>query len=508
MATRSFINTYRYGALMPATNVLSALSRADWESYSARQFRYLHYDLYYFNTVFTVLENYRMQHLRDRGLYVHTRGLYNPVFRLVEIYAAKCYGGQLDWEDMSGGSVPLLDASPAIVDALRNLWKWSNFGEKKVLYGRQGARFGDAPIKVVDDREKGKVRLEFLHPGLIRDAEVDAAGHIKAVVIEYEKLDPETNRPYLYREEIDQDHFATYRDNELHPFYTDANGQKVAEWDNPYGFVPLVVSKAKDIGLGWGAVPFVGGVLDKIDQVNDLASLTADQVRKTVNAMWYFAGANSIKQVQETTISTGEDDQSDREEVPALTGPAGSQPYPMVVPLDISGALAKIELLLKEIEQDLPELSLHRMREFSQHSAPAVLLVFGDAIDRLTEVRGNLDAGLLRAFQMALTIGGIGRYPGFEAFGPDDYAKGNLDFQIADRPIVRDTLSKKEKLDFFVQTEAPEAWVWEELGKTDAEIARAESDLLARERTAAAEVARVLATGALNGDEDDGDETA
>lgn len=496
------VHTYKYGALTPLTTP-SALSREQWESYEARLFRYLLYDLYYHNKVFTVLEYFRKQHLLERGLYKYTRGLYNPVYRYCKLAAAKCYGGALDWENMQGGAVPFDGLPVGAEGAIRNLWKWSNFGATKTVYANQAVRFGDGAIKVVDDPAKGKVWLEVLHPGLIRSADIDAVGHVKAVVIEYERLDKETGRPYLYREVIDQERFATYRVEAggkavLWAFRQDEDGRPVAQWDNAYGFVPLVLAQAEPTGLSWGQCPY-HVVIDKVDQVNDLASLLADQVRKSVNPMWYFAGVQNIRQVQEQALAAGAEDpvvaEQERSTVKALVGPAGSQPHAMLVDLDISAGMAKVAALMAEIEKDLPELALHRMREFAQHSAPAVMLVFDDVLDRLEELRGNLDAPLLRAHQMALTMGGVNKYEGFERFGLEDYDRGNLDFQIAQRPIFRDALSKRERLEFMLQSDAPSQWVWAELDKTEAEMAQATAEQFARERSVAADVARALATG-------------
>jgi len=505
MATRTGIaaavQTYRYGATVPLTTT-SAYDFAEWDQWEARQFRYLLHDLYYFNAVFTSLERFRVQHLTEQGLYKFTRSIYNPVWRLVKLTAGKCYGASLDWDDMSGGSVPIVGATPQIHDALRVLWKTSNFGATKVLYARQAVRYGDGFIKVVDDMQRGKVWLEFLHPGLVSAMTLDAAGHVKEIVFEYERLDDETGRPYLYREEIDKERFATFRDGEPYAYTTDVNGQPVAEWVNPYGFVPVVHVKAEDIGRDFGAATF-HATLDKIDHANSLASLIHDQVRKTVNVMFLLSGVASLKQVNQQSVTDGLlDDHREQEEIPILTAPQGTQSQPMVANLDLEGALHKLEMQLDEIEKDLPELSLHRMREFSHHSAPAVMLVFSDAFERLQEVRSNLDAGLLRAFQMAISVGGLRGYPGYEPFGLDDYEKGNLDFQIGDRPMIYDTLSKKDQLDMLQRTEAPPRWIWRELGLSDEEIAQAELDTLNRERQVAGEVARVLATGVLAGGEE------
>lgn len=499
---RAALQTYRYGALAPLTSA-SALEQAEWESFEARLFRYVLADLYYHNKAFTGLERFRAQHLAQRGLYRHTRGLYNPVFRYCKLVSAKCYGGVLDWERMQGGAVPFSNLPAGAVEAIRNLWQWSNFGVNKMVYANLAVRFGDGVIKVVDDPQRGKVWLEMLHPGLIRQAEVDAVGHVQRAVIEYERLDETTGRPYIYREELDKERFATYRvepggEARLWAYRQDEAGNPVAEWDNVYGFVPLALAQAEPTGRAWGLMPY-HAVLDKIDQINDLASLLADQIRKSVNPVWYLAGVQSVRQMQEGTVVADESAQAEaeRSSVPLLLGPAGSQPHAMVTPLDLDAGLATVDELLKEIERDLPELTLHRMRDSAPHSAPAVALVYDDVLDRLQDVRANLDAALLRAHQMALSVGGVNRYPGFERFGPDDYARGTLDFQIADRPIFRDSLSLRERLEVLLQSDAPQAWVWGELGKTDAEIAAATAERLAVERAVAADVARVLATGVV-----------
>lgn len=495
------VTAYKRGALSPSgTAYLSSLAALNWDSYDARLFRYYHLDLYYFNTVFSQLEPYVKQHLRYEGLYKYTRSLYNPVFRLVNITASKCYGGSLDFDTLTTGAVPMDGLDRRTEDALRQLWKWSNFGQLKMRYARYAARYGDGVLKVVDDPESGKVRLEVLHPGVIRDVDINSVGHVKAITIEYEKDDPLVpGDTCLYREYIDQDQFATYRvKNGQEELY--AWNETAPNWDNPYGFVPVAMAQAADIGRQWGATTFHGGTIHKIDQLNDLAALVHDHMRQTVDAMWYLAGVDAVTDLRSDEVSLDTDDaetaadtnDEERSKIPVLNGPEGSQPYAMVANVDYTGALTAIDKLLLEIEKDCPELAFAKLREYRQDSAPAVRTILSDAIDRLTEFNGNLDAALVRAFQMACTIGGVGNYPGFEAFGLDDYDAGNLDFEIQERQIVLNELTKKERLEFFKETEAPPKWIWSELGKSEEEIAEAEADLEANSRAVAGEVGRAL----------------
>ncbi len=492
------IETYRRDALVPSgARSLSPAVESDWDTYEARLWRYHHYDLYYFNTVFSQLDRYARQHLKDDDLYRYTRGIFNPVWRLVNITVAKCYGGNLDWQTLRTGAVPLEGLDDELTAAIRQLWKWSNWAQLKMRYARFLARYGDGVLKVVDDPARGRVRLEVLHPGVVREADIDAVGYVKRIVIEYERDDPEKEgESCLYREVITQEEFATYRvkhgEAALYPWHSDPRGNPREKWRNPYGFVPVALAQAADVGRQWGATTFHGGTLSKLDALNDLASLVFDHMRQTVDAMWYIAGARSI---EELDVQEPEDENAERSTVQVMTGPEGSQPYPMVANIDFSGALEHIKTMLDEIRDDCPELSFADLREFQLNSSPAVRLALGDAIDRLTEFNGNADAALLRAFQMAITVGGIGGYANFEPFGVGDYEAGNLDFQIKPRDIVPDELSKREVLELWRDTEAPPRWIWEATGRSAEEIAEAEIEAFEREREVAADVARALATG-------------
>lgn len=511
------VQQYKEAALAPITPAVLSMTDAEWDSFDSRLFRYWHYDLYYFNEAFSQLERYRLQHLRQRGLYKHTRGIYNPVFRLVNITASKCYGGVLNWKDLETGAIPLMDATPSHKTAVRELWLRSNMGQLKMLYARRLARYGDGVLKIVDDRDKGQVRIESLHPGVIKDATFDAVGYVQAYTIEYARPDPrDPDKLVLYRETGDKEAFRTFivRSGEkAEPFawYRDADGKAVSAWANDYGFVPLVITPAMNVGQSWGATTFAGGVIHKIDEANDLASNTHDQIRKLVDALYYFAGVQNIKQITSSAqlaAEAGEEDNSDRDEVRFLTGPANSQPTILSANLDFSGALDAVQKLLDEIEHDLPELAFSKLREYQLHSNPAVLSSLGDAIDRLEDFNGNADHGLLRALQMGISVGAWNNYPGFEAFSIDSYHEGGLNFQIRPRDIVADKLSKKERLDFLIQTDAPPSWIWEELDIDAARIAAGEADRIQRDRQVAADVASVLAGGMGMNDDDEEPETA
>lgn len=443
-AARAAWTTYNARALEP----IEEFGWDRWDTYYARLFRYYHYNTYYTNTVYTDLIAYAATHKWQAGLYKHIRGIYNPVARLTDLYVAKVYGGQLDFQGLHKGAIPITVADDQLRTAISQVWKWSNWGQKKSLYVRYGANLGASVIKIVDDRQRQKVRMEVLHPGKIKEVDFDDAGNVKKVVIEYLRQDDETlsypegtlTQPlsYTYTEKIDKETFSTFKDGEPFAYYTDASGKPVDKWDNEYGFVPVVIVPHRDLGLRWGANSY-HTILHKIDELNDAASLLNDQVRKAVNLIWYFPGVTAKKDIIVTT--------DDKDQIPALYGPKDStNPYPMVFPLNIHDAGENVQSLLEEIERDTPELSLHRVRETGRATAPGVASVYSDATDRIQEARGNYDDGEVRAHQMAIAIGGEMQYEGFLGYNLKSYDRGDLEHYIGERPVIRDMLAKTDRL--------------------------------------------------------------
>ncbi len=362
-----------------------------WDDFQSRLMRYFLAETYYNNIAYRSIASTSTLLKVKRELYDHIRGVYNPVYRLVEAYTAKVYGGALDFEDLSTGAIPILMADDDLKAAIKQLWLWSNWRIQKGVYVRTGANLGDVALKIIDEPDKGKVRLEVLHPGKIAEVETDAVNNVKRVVIEYTRTETVNgnDRDYVYREEIDGDRFATFKDGRAFAYYNDTSGTAVSQWTNPYGFVPLVLVKHKDLGLQWGANAY-HAQMGKIDELNDAASLLNDQVRKAINIIWYFAGATQ-KDIKASV------DKKDK--IPAVCGPEGSQPHAMIANLDIAAAGGNLDRMLLELERDMPELALHRLREGGNLTAPGVRSAYSDAIDRFAEAQGVYDDGLIRAFE-------------------------------------------------------------------------------------------------------------
>lgn len=441
MAAVAAYRAYSEAALIPDRDY-------EWDEYTARLFRYAFYSAYYNNTAYRSITRFANTHKQRHGLYKHVRGVYNPVARLCDLYTAKVYGGSLDMDTLEKGAIPIAQADDTLREAIRQVWQWSNWGTQKSTYVRTGANLGDVGLWIVDDTANARVRMEVIHPAKIKDVIYDDADNVKSVTLEYTRQDAELNngKQFTYKMVADGEHFATYMNGELYAY---SDGMP-AEWSNDYGFVPMVVARHKVLpDVTWGASAFHSSIA-KIDEMNDAASLLNDQIRKVVNVIWYFAGVAagsdlSISgQLDDGTSSS--DPTARRDKLPAIYGPKDSAPTAMIAPLDIANTAANIQNMLSEIERDMPELSLHRIRENGQMTAPGIRAGYNDAIDRIVEARGQYDDALMRAQQMAVSIGAYRRLDGFTAYNLNSYERGDLDHYIAERPVIEDMLSKQERI--------------------------------------------------------------
>jgi hypothetical protein len=484
------ITTYKQGALVPLTDGADD----EWGVWASRALRYLHGKHYYYNTAYSALQVYARQYKVDHKLYPNIRPVYNPVFRLVSGYVAVIWGGNLDYDTLTDGAIPLdgLDGPDGpLTTAIRQLWRWSNWGTVKNRVVRTGATCGDAAIKIVADMARGKVRLEPLDPGLIQGAVFDSVGNLKEILIGYKRRDSDDSPAYLYQELITKESFATYKDGQLYAYPENTiNGEAVAAWPNPYGFVPVVLAPHVDVGKYWGASAY-HTTLPKIDELNDLASKTNDLIRMALNPTWFASGVAGPTDLEfrEADPMTG------GLQVNVLYGPNDATMTALVPQVDLGSALQNISQMLAELERDLPELALPSLREKGELTAPGVRAGFADAIARYTESRGQYDDALIRAHMMGISIGAYHRLPGFEPFSLESYAAGNLEHYVQERSVIEDSLTLLERVNVLTSSRAPSWMIWKLCGMSDEEIQMARAEQLATERILAGEFGRAVVGG-------------
>lgn len=394
-------------------------------------------------------------------LYRQMRLLYNPTRRLCDFYATHVYPGVLALDpqtlpDEIDQAIPLGEDTPQeIINALGQFWDWSNWAARKGVLCRYGAIAGNVLLEIVDDVEHGKVFADVWWASMVAYLDLDRGGVVQGYALQYNARDDD-GTAYLYRKEVDSQWMRYYRDG--FPF---DYGQGAAH-ANPYGFVPAVWIKHRDIGGDYGA-PAIYGSIGKLDELSSLASHVHDQIHKVVGApqiLWTDGGIRNLfdPQGQAKSGQTNPYDatDTDREGILMLTGPVGGRTDSLAGNLQLHEAVEYMQMLTTEIEQDHPEVVFYReLRAMSQVTGPAATRLMGDVVTAVNEAAQNYDAGSARIFRMALAIAGWRARSGawgpldreqqaFTPFDLDSLSNGDLDFSIMPRPLL--TQSETEKL--------------------------------------------------------------
>jgi hypothetical protein len=422
------------------------LSLAD--TYAALEF------YYHNNGLYALLQ----QDLMTNGIWTEGMiGLRNPAHRVVEFYVAKLWPGHIP------EALPIICDNTKVVDAVHQIWKWSNFGGMKQVFARWFACFGDSFIKVATktSAEGQQVYFQNIKPAYVTDIKVDERGFIVFARIDI-PLTREVNgveKSYFHTEIWD-------KSTQLYQRWETSGGPITSKnrLGNPieqktfseFGidFVPIVHAKFQDVGESRGVGAFTHA-LDKIDEANRMAT-RLHQLLYRFNDVIFALEANAMDGMGRplpapsmnldsitsddgtttTTIGTGT-------KVARL--PGTSKLVPMVPDLKYDDALSILNAHIQELERDLPEMAYFRLREQSRDlSGRAVRYLLSDAVDKIREARGNAETALARADEMALTIGSnLEIFPGIGS-----YENGDFEHSFADREVI--PLSEYEKREIAV----------------------------------------------------------
>lgn len=435
-------------------------NKGDYVTWEARQTRYRLLWSLYENSAYQNLHLWGQKYKSDYGLYEFIRAIYNPSYRLGEFWKLHLLGGKLDVVDGQAtdrGALPILTNNDALRAPIATLWRWSNWQTRKDALALWTTVMGDGAIKIIDDPERKKAYLKLVHPTTLKEVWTDDWGNVKEYEIEEWRADPrkpDSPIKVRYTETARRSGssvvYKTYLDGRLYA-WDRTNG---ATWDVAYTFTPMVVLQHNDVGLDWGMSELLPG-LPKFREVDDLASKLSDQVRKTVDAAWLMAGVKPSDRNEpnlRTDRSSSRDvvnqprDQSGRQKIPMYWSGPDAKAQPLVAPLDITGVTNYILSILQGIEADYPEMTADKNNATGDISGKALRINRAPAENKVQQRRPNYDDAIVRAHQMAIAIGGMRVYPGFEGFSLNSYEAGDLEHQIADRPVFdKDPLDDLER---------------------------------------------------------------
>jgi hypothetical protein len=403
------------------------------------------------------------------------RPLRNPANRAVEFYAAKLWPGDLD-------ALEIKAEHAAIVTPIQQVWLWSNWRARKQVAARWFALYGDLPIKVVQSIDRARVYFQLVRPEYITDFSVDERDYFTAMRLDVPitRIIGGQERAHTRTEAWDKasDSYRVWEHDRPAdtPLANLGAPIETASMTADFGidFVPFVMAKFRDIGDERGAGCFEH-VLDKLDEANRLATRLHQMLFRHAGGMWALENPTMFdsagRPVPPARVTKNADDEVEVGSEKMLRLPGGYTLRSLVPEIQYEAALAILESHIQEMERDLPELAYYRLREQSELSGRAIRLLLTDLIDKALEARGNAVDALVRANQMALTIG---KQAGIEGFGGvGEYEAGDFTHTIGLPEIV--PLSEIEQLETLEKKRdvlsIPATILQQEAGYSDEEIA-------------------------------------
>jgi hypothetical protein len=369
------------------------------------------------------------------------KGIYNPTNRAVEFFANRTLRGDLE----------IVTENERIKEPIAQVFKWSNMANLKTVISRVCARDGDAFIQVVRPADRDRVYFQLLDAAHVIDFDDDARGNITWLRLEKTSADRDDNgelhnyqhievwsKPAgLYRRwRIDQRNGLGAVNRPLNELGQPA--EEITFEQMGIDWVPIVHGKHRDVDEPRG----VAAVLPAYDMILE-ACLMATRLHQLL-----YRHNNVTQAIQ----SAGRDPSGRPIPPPAVSGvtdddgtvtlgddkllrlPAGWELSQLVPQLPYADALAILTDQMARIEDTLPVLvAFKRLREMGEVSGRAARLLLGDAAEQVEEAGGNLEAVVIRADQMALTIGQGARLRGFESIGTFD--AGDFEHTFAPREI-------------------------------------------------------------------------
>lgn len=404
-------------------------------------------------------------------------GLINPIEQVIELYAQNTFSGfygkdfYIESEVNDGKNKKAVNSE--ILEPINNIMKWSNFNAHKDRFSRITALFGNCGIRVVvkvgadypnDDITERRVYLQFEHPALIEDYVTDGRDNVTQILTKHQVVEgdlsfssSEQRKSHTYRILMTKERFKTERDDKQFdltglnkPNNQTEKEQEIsgsfADYANIYGFTPYAISFARKHDSKWGAWVFLGSE-QIIDRNNALSAHIEKQITRHVNVTWMVTTTGDAP--QEYNFSGSRVLVIKRQA--SMEGVNGdTKVEPLIATLDLSGAIEKLKFNVTQLADRLPELKAINGEFLSGQSGETIAQLRKPAEDKLLAFRGNAEATLIRAIQMALSAGivlgiwNVGTGSGTREAMDKAYKTGLLDFEFNERPAL--TITKQEKL--------------------------------------------------------------
>lgn len=355
----------------PVSLSIASLKGTKWE-------RRLRYQL---NWAYYKAEEYLgelgKQYVKDRKLFKHMRRVFGYVTQVVDTDARFVMKKRLS-----------VEADPEFEKDILEVWERSNFQSEKYKLVRYGSNLGDAYLIVQDISDSAGVIVPRIVVANTEDMDVITDPDDQTVVIraeqEYAFLDEE-GKPHTRKWVYYPDRIERFTDDRMDPGFPRPH---------PFGEVPVIHIKAIDIGEQYGLCSW-HNVQGQLDEVNELGSYMNRILLRYADPTLVVSG---MEPPNKPVFRKG----INEDNVYFLTSPEAKMQILEYQGSVLSDIIAQIDHIADNIKDQLPELSLSKIREQSGLSGYAVSLHAADFIAKIEELRGNFANGIEWANALAL----------------------------------------------------------------------------------------------------------
>ena len=367
------------------------------------------------------------------------RTVYNPVPTVVAFYQTHALDGEiavlpLERATADDGSRALDEALLAAIGRVQERSNWMAC-RRDLVEG--AAVFGDVYIKAaerVDDAGMvDGVYLQVLPVTSIRRCEVDERGYVQALRIDTPRMESVfggQTREHVLVEEWDGEGVRFY----------EVEGRRTVDEDE----LPPPVGAQTFTELGYDFIPVVWSrcatywwdVVDQIEERNRLAWLMG-----RLNKPLMIVSANARDDLGRPMPPVGAPkERPSYEEVGGgsaamLRLPGAATAAWSGSPVDFATMRQEIADLQAHIEGALPEYFVAARLQAVQVAAETLQMLLAQAGHRVGEMRDVLEAVLVRAQMMALTLGQAAELKGFAVADIGKYENGDFGHTFAERPV-------------------------------------------------------------------------
>lgn len=318
-------------------------------------------------------------------LYRLTRSLFNVCTHVGDIDAATILAPPVTVKS---------EGNESLNTALQELWRRSRlptYIPRMLLFG---SVYGDAFLRLANETTEPRI---IVHSPTVMDVDVNPHDPEEIILAQLSYNFREGTATRKYDMIIERDRYRTFRDDLPYAY-----GDRPAEWPNTLGWVPVVPVRLIDIGEVYGGSSFQA-VLPQLDSVNEIASQMAETVRIHSEPQIIAYGIKKGNLIK-GDVTKGE------AQIWYLNRPNSQSPEARVELLEwggnVQGAVEFVDWTKRNVEEELPEYHLKRIRESGAPSGYSVELQLTEFQLKIGGMRGNAKEALKRIGAMAMVASG------------------------------------------------------------------------------------------------------